>query len=75
MSSAAGLGSRQAFAEVAAKHEASPQQVCLAWELALSPAMIPIPGASRPQSVEDSAAATHLVLDEDDRARLAGEPE
>ena len=59
-----------AFAEVADKHGVSPQQVCLAWELALSPAVVPIPGASRPQSVADSAAAVHLQLDADDLQRL-----
>ena len=32
-----------AFAEVADKHGVSPQQVCLAWELALSPAVDPDP--------------------------------
>lgn len=71
MSEAAGLGARfAAFAEVARKYEASPQQVCLAWELALSPVMVPIPGASRPESITDSARAADLVLDEDDMARL-----
>lgn len=69
MSQAADLGSTwQAIAQVAAKHGASPQQVCLAWELTLSSAVIPIPGASRPESVADSAAAVHLTLDTEDLA-------
>jgi len=73
MSKAADLGSSwRAFAEVARKHDVSPQQVCLAWELSLSEAVVPIPGASRPESVEDSVAAVDLVLDEDDLATLAG---
>jgi aryl-alcohol dehydrogenase-like predicted oxidoreductase len=40
----------------------SPQQVCLAWLRARSPALIPIPGASRPGSVADSALAADLEL-------------
>jgi aryl-alcohol dehydrogenase-like predicted oxidoreductase len=73
MSKAAELGDAwEAFAEVAADHDISPQQVCLAWELSLSDAVIPIPGASRPESVLDSADATHLVLTDDERARLSG---
>jgi aryl-alcohol dehydrogenase-like predicted oxidoreductase len=73
MSDAGSLGSTwKAFADVAANHGVSPQRVCLAWELALSTAVVPIPGASRPESVEDSVAAAELVLDEEDLARLSG---
>ena len=71
MRGASGLGEdHQAFAEVADKHGVSPQQVALAWELARSVNVIPIPGASRPGSVTDSTAAVHLVLDDADLARL-----
>lgn len=61
----------RAFGEVAADHGVSPQQVALAWELALAPVVIPIPGASRPASVRDSARAVDLVLSADDLDRLA----
>ena len=65
------LGSRHAaFAEVAAAHGVSPQRVCLAWMLALSPVVIPIPGASRPETIRDSVAAVDLVLSDAERARL-----
>jgi aryl-alcohol dehydrogenase-like predicted oxidoreductase len=65
------LGGRHAaFAEVAAAHGASPQQVALAWELAKAPVVIPIPGASRPETITDSAAAATLRLSADDMARL-----
>jgi aryl-alcohol dehydrogenase-like predicted oxidoreductase len=71
MSDATELGSRwQPFADVAAKHGVSPQQVCLAWELSLSEAVVPIPGASRPESVADSVRAVQLELDDADRAAL-----
>lgn len=72
MSRAGDLGGAwSAFAEVAAKHGVSPQQVCLAWELALSPAVVVIPGASRPESVSDSVRAVDLVLDDADLAALS----
>lgn len=59
-----------AFGEVARAHDVSPQQVCLAWMLAKSSAIIPIPGASRPQSILDSVAAAHLELSSAELARL-----
>ncbi len=71
MGRAGDLGEHDAFGQVAARHGVSPQQVCLAWELGLSEAVIPIPGASRPESIADSAAAVHLELDDEDLALLA----
>ncbi len=60
---AGGLGSaHEPFARVAAAHGVSPQQVCLAWMLAKSERVVPIPGSSRPQTIRDSAAAVELVL-------------
>ena len=45
ISQAGDLGSAHAaFAEVAAAHGVSPQQVTLAWMLATSPVVVPIPG-------------------------------
>lgn len=61
--SAAGLGDdHDAFAEVAKAHDVSPQQVALAWELALAPVVIPIPGSSRPESITDSSQSADLEL-------------
>ena len=63
ISRAGQLGQRHgAFQEVATARGVSPQQVALAWMLAKAPVVIPIPGASRPESVIDSAAAADLVL-------------
>ena len=59
-----------AFARVAEARGVSPQQVALAWELAQSPVVIPIPGAKRPQSVQDSAAAADLDLTAEELAEL-----
>ncbi|WP_433796133.1 aldo/keto reductase [Actinoplanes sp. CA-252034] len=59
-----------AFAQVAEKYGVSPQRVCLAWHLAKSPVSIPIPGASRPETITDSSAADTLELTADDLAVL-----
>ncbi|WP_114854476.1 aldo/keto reductase [Brachybacterium sp. YJGR34] len=57
---------------IAEAHGVSPQQVVLAWELSLDEHVIPIPGASRPESITDSAAAMSLQLSEGERAELDG---
>ena len=59
-------GSFAAFQRVAEARGVSPQQVCLAWMLATSPVVIPIPGSSRPETAEDSARAADLVLEADE---------
>ncbi len=59
-----------AFADIASDHGTSPQQVVLAWELAKGDHVIPIPGASRPASITDSAKAADLVLTTDEIDRL-----
>jgi aryl-alcohol dehydrogenase-like predicted oxidoreductase len=65
------LGDRfDGFAKIAAAHGVSAQQVALAWMLAKSPRVIPIPGASRPESIADSAEAAELELSKDELADL-----
>ncbi|MDR7253107.1 aryl-alcohol dehydrogenase-like predicted oxidoreductase [Nocardioides sp. BE266] len=59
-----------AFAKIAADRGVSAQQVALAWELAQSPVVIPIPGAKRPSSITDSAAAAEIELGADELAAL-----
>ncbi|MFJ6793842.1 aldo/keto reductase [Streptomyces sp. NPDC091268] len=59
-----------AFHRIAAERGVSPQQIALAWLLARSPAMIPVPGASRPASITDSAKAVELTLNEGELAEL-----
>jgi aryl-alcohol dehydrogenase-like predicted oxidoreductase len=72
-----GLGSAKeladkhpAFARIAQDRGISAQQVALAWELAQSEVVIPIPGAKRPTSITDSAAAADLELTADELAAL-----
>ena len=63
-------GRHRVFGEVAEAHGVSAQQVALAWQLAKAPAVIPIPGSSRPETITDSAAAAGLRLSDDELARL-----
>ncbi|MFD1713447.1 aldo/keto reductase [Amnibacterium flavum] len=66
------LGSKyEVIQQIADAHGVSPQQVTLAWELALAPIVIPIPGASKPTSVEDSAKAADLELTADEVAAIS----
>lgn len=61
----------EAFREVGEAHGVSPQQVVLAWELSLSPVVVPIPGARRAASIVDSARAADLALSDDELARCS----
>jgi len=71
ISGAKDLGSAyRPFAEVGQGRGVSPQQVCLAWELARSAVVIPIPGASRPESILDSVRAVDLELTPAELAEL-----
>ncbi|KPI15495.1 NADP-dependent oxidoreductase domain containing protein [Actinobacteria bacterium OV450] len=63
-----------AFHRVADDHGVSPQQIALAWLLARSPAVIPVPGAGRPASIADSAEAADLELTTEELARLDAAP-
>ena len=65
-------GAHDPVREIAQAHDVSPQQVVLAWLLALSPVMIPIPGASRPESVTDSAEAVSLELSHEELQAIGG---
>lgn len=52
-------------------HDATRQQVALAWLLQHSPVMLPIPGTASIDHLEDNVAATHLELSSDEMNRLA----
>jgi aryl-alcohol dehydrogenase-like predicted oxidoreductase len=65
------LGRRHpAFATVAAQLGVTPQQLALAWALAQGPTVIPIPGASHPESILSSVAAADIALTMDEIAAL-----
>jgi aryl-alcohol dehydrogenase-like predicted oxidoreductase/adenylate kinase family enzyme len=68
---AASLARRSELAEVAAARGLTAAEVALAWLLDLSPVVVPIPGARRPETARSAARAASVVLAEDERARLA----
>ncbi len=57
-------GADSPIQRVAARSNVTPSQVALAWLLARSPVMLPIPGTSRVQHLEENVAAASLKLDE-----------
>ena len=61
-----GTGEVSPVGRAAEEHGVSPQQVVLAWLLALGPTVIPIPGSSRPETIADSARAAELELSGDE---------
>ena len=71
ISNAGELGAKYpAFQSLAAELGVSPQKLTLAWMLAKSPVVIPIPGASRPETIRDSYSAVDLSLTPDQVAVL-----
>src|SRR5215207_5873155 len=71
-SAAEAAGAHDPVREAADAHGVSPQQVALAWLLSLSPVMIPIPGASRPESITDSAKSVDLALTHEELQAIGG---
>jgi pyridoxine 4-dehydrogenase len=57
--------------ELASAHEATPSQLALAWLLARSPNILPIPGTSSVEHFEENLAAERISLDDDEVERLA----
>jgi pyridoxine 4-dehydrogenase len=56
--------------ELARRHDASPGQVALAWLLARSPAMLPIPGTGSIAHLEENVAAAELELSDEELREL-----
>jgi pyridoxine 4-dehydrogenase len=56
----------RAVLEAAEHHGVSPRQVVLAWMLARSPQILPIPGSGSPEHVEQNVAAASLELSPDE---------
>jgi len=53
---------REAVTRVAQRHESTPHQVVLAWLLARSPSILPIPGTGSVPHLEDNVAAASVEL-------------
>jgi aryl-alcohol dehydrogenase-like predicted oxidoreductase len=60
---------------IAQAHTASPTQIALAWLLQRSPLMLPIPGTSSIEHLEQNVAAASLRLAEEEYEELSGVPE
>ncbi len=72
---AAGRVAGDVLNAIAKTHQASPKQVALAWLLRRSLIMLPIPGTSSVEHLEENVAAASVQLTEEDYKRLADVPE
>ena len=63
--------SRGALGRIAARHGATAAQVALAWLLARSPVIVPIPGTLSSGHLEENVAALDLALTPEDLAQLS----
>jgi aryl-alcohol dehydrogenase-like predicted oxidoreductase len=59
-------GYRELLTPAASRHNASTNQIALAWMLAVSPVTLPIPGTGTQAHLEDNLAAASLHLDDDE---------
>ncbi|UJR78672.1 aldo/keto reductase [Sandaracinus amylolyticus] len=66
----AGLAANAALGEIAARHGATPEEIAIAWLLARSPAIVPIPGASKPASIASILRAAEVQLSAAELAQL-----
>jgi pyridoxine 4-dehydrogenase len=65
------IGSDAAIEAIARAHQATPHQVAIAWLLARSPVIVPIPGTGSAAHLEENMGATTLELSPDELAALA----
>jgi len=71
----AGKVAGEVLNQIAKAHAAPPKQVALAWLLRRSPIMLPIPGTSSVEHIEENVAAASVRLTDEEYDRLAGVPE
>jgi pyridoxine 4-dehydrogenase len=71
----AGRVAGEVLNRIAQAHSASPTQIALAWLLRRSPNMLPIPGTSSIEHLEQNVAAASLRLAEEEYQKLSGVPE
>jgi pyridoxine 4-dehydrogenase len=70
----AGKVAGEVLNRIAQAHNASPTQVALAWLLHRSPIMLPIPGTSSVEHLEQNVAAASLVLSQEEYEKLSRVP-
>src|SRR6266403_23661 len=71
----AGKVAGEVLNRIAQAHSAKPIQIALAWLLRRSPIMLPIPGTSSIEHLEENVAAASLRLTDGDYERLSSVPE
>jgi pyridoxine 4-dehydrogenase len=71
----AGKVAGEVLGRIAQAHRASPTQVALAWLLRRSPIMLPIPGTSSIEHLEQNVAAASLRLAKEEYEELSSVPE
>jgi pyridoxine 4-dehydrogenase len=71
----AGRVAGEVLGRIAQAHGASPTQVALAWLLQRSPIVLPIPGTSSIEHLEQNVAAASLRLEREECKELSGVPE
>jgi pyridoxine 4-dehydrogenase len=59
-------GGPPALEQVAKRHDASPEQIALAWLLRRSPVMLPIPGTLSIEHLREDLAALEILLTDDE---------
>lgn len=59
-----------AIKDLADRHEATPQQIVLAWHRSQSSCIVPIPGVSRTKTLQESVASAEIVLDREEVNRI-----
>ena len=72
---AAGTVAGMVLESIAKKRTKTPKQIALAWLLKRSPVMLPIPGTSSIQHLEENVAASSLQLSDEEYQELANVPE
>jgi aryl-alcohol dehydrogenase-like predicted oxidoreductase len=71
---ARGIARQETLGKIADARGVTAAEVALAWLLGLSPAVVPIPGARRPETARSAARAADLHLDDDERKALGSTP-
>lgn len=71
----AGRVAGQILDQIAMAHRVTPHQVAIAWLLKRSPMMLPIPGTSAVQHLEDNVAAASVQLSDEEFQKLSRVPQ
>jgi pyridoxine 4-dehydrogenase len=71
----AGKVAGEVLDRIAQAHHASPTQIALSWLLHRSPMMLPIPGSSSIEHLEQNVGASSVLLTDEDYQILSRVPE